>query len=885
MKLLLHNFFSSHFLKGVNTGYPLILRATKIERIETEFNGDFVKKMMPRLDYQALLQAANSVDERAASELPKELATDWENNDDFLRKLHSLLVNYEIVEGELECPESHRIFNIKEGIPNFLVGADEKLPGSVLVLSPRAVKRMTTSASVDFDYSGPPVCVSNGMALQLVSQFGIRSAWHAFLRMRGMKVNSEEANGAVDSLKYFHNKIGRLRREVGELKAQTGAEKEEQLLSENFDTFLVGSDSLELREGVEEYSEVDKKEFGEEMGNDDVRRRTSAKEGDEVGTDVFASESAEETAAATLLKVIKEQQQRLDQSKKGRMEDGQTESSSTVNVAVEKRENEWRKPTEKATLEQNRLLQKDEKRTQQSQEGRKEEIARRHAETIDDVVSLVLEKIRNNQPFEGELNMAPASSAAQMHLSSPTAAGTSKSFRGSAGGQRTPSNVSGHGKKQLREESAHGAEGTVQPQKQHFNTHTGNLSQMPSAGQSIVFLRGVKQMNSSKFTTTPSLAHQPMSKNDPAIIPGNLSEIIRASSSATNSAYAIPTRHPHHTVAGGAQVPQTIAAKLTSTQKKVPSQQQHQVHPQNQQQHLVIGGETSAELVVNGSGIPLDLAIQQGMTVQELIQTLKMVQQQETPDSSSSQEAVRQETQKFVHESSTKAKGTTSTPTKGKRRKEMPSEKGDAPEAKKQRNGRLAKQQTTPGGSGTEGEWKAEPPVVTNEDQKATPSRHQQEEMQQRLVERNKLTGQKKRADKLQTELDKSLDSVQLLQIDLACLKTDNNNLIAENIALKAENQQLRSKGSASCIHKKAVPSSTAIGMGGVGAAGALRGRKKANGRDGDGNGRNEKQKQSEKMPTLPERTRTPPPLSSELGRRQSKRICVARSQFMKAFY
>uniref|UniRef100_A0A183BM89 Homeobox protein prospero n=1 Tax=Globodera pallida TaxID=36090 RepID=A0A183BM89_GLOPA len=735
---------------------------------------------------------------------------------------------------------------------------------------------MTTSASVDFDYSGPPVCVSNGMALQLVSQFGIRSAWHAFLRMRGMKVNSEEANGAVDSLKYFHNKIGRLRREVGELKAQAGAEKEEQLLAENFDTFLVGSDSLELREGVEEYSEVDKKEFGEEMGNDDVKRTTSAKDGDEVGTDVCASESAEETAAATLLKVIKEQQQRLDQSKKGRLGDGQTESSSTVNVAVEKREDERRtKPTEKATLEQNRLLQKDEKRTQQSQEGRKEEIARRHAETIDDVVSLVLEKIRNNQPFEGELNMAPASSAAQMHLSSPTAAGTSKGFRGSAGGQRTPSNVSGHGKKQLKEESAHGAEGAVQPQKQHFNTHTGNLNQMPSAGQSILFLRGVKQMNSS---TAPSLAHQPMIKNDPATIPGNLSEIIRASSSATNSAYAIPTRHPHHIVAGGVQ-------------KKVPSQQQ--VHPQNQQQHLVIGGETSAELVVNGSGIPLDLAIQQGMTVQELIQTLKvqskqqqivfhqnpqMVQQQETPDSSSSQEAVRQEArngcnfkktkdfqiQKLVHESSTKAKGTTSTPTKGKRRKEMPSEKGeergqkyaegDAPRAKKQRNGRLAKQQqTTPGGAGTEGGGKAEPSVVTNEDQKATNSRHQQEEMQQRLgelevqlkkaqkqlaVERNKLTGQKKRADKLQTELDKANEG-----------------------QCKAENQQLRSKGSTSCIHKK------------------------ANGRDGDGKGRNEKQKQSEKVPTLPERTRTPPPLSSELGRRQSKRICVARSQFMKAFY
>jgi FtsZ-binding cell division protein ZapB len=55
----------------------------------------------------------------------------------------------------------------------------------------------------------------------------------------------------------------------------------------------------------------------------------------------------------------------------------------------------------------------------------------------------------------------------------------------------------------------------------------------------------------------------------------------------------------------------------------------------------------------------------------------------------------------------------------------------------------------------------------------------------QLAAEKNKSTSQKKRADKLQGELDKALDSIQLLQIDLACQKTDNNNLIGENIALK----------------------------------------------------------------------------------------------------
>lgn len=36
-----------------------------------------------------------------------------------------MLFNYDIIDGELECPESGRKFSIKEGIPNMLLKADE----------------------------------------------------------------------------------------------------------------------------------------------------------------------------------------------------------------------------------------------------------------------------------------------------------------------------------------------------------------------------------------------------------------------------------------------------------------------------------------------------------------------------------------------------------------------------------------------------------------------------------------------------------------------------------------------------------------------------------------------------------------------------------------
>lgn len=64
--------------------------------------------------------------------------------------------------------------------------------------------------SVDFDYNGPPVPVTNGTVLQLVSQFGIQNAWHAFLKLRGLNLPKEEAE-KVFPIKRFRDKIRRLK--------------------------------------------------------------------------------------------------------------------------------------------------------------------------------------------------------------------------------------------------------------------------------------------------------------------------------------------------------------------------------------------------------------------------------------------------------------------------------------------------------------------------------------------------------------------------------------------------------------------------------------------------------------------------------------------------
>lgn len=58
-------------------------------------------------------------------DIPKEFTEDIVSNQDTLQKLHHLLLEVDILEGQLECPETGRVFPIKDGIPNMLLNEDE----------------------------------------------------------------------------------------------------------------------------------------------------------------------------------------------------------------------------------------------------------------------------------------------------------------------------------------------------------------------------------------------------------------------------------------------------------------------------------------------------------------------------------------------------------------------------------------------------------------------------------------------------------------------------------------------------------------------------------------------------------------------------------------
>ncbi len=61
MKLITHNMLTSKILKNVVNGYPLKIVATKTEAKKLDFQPDFINRLMKRVDYKALYEAAHTV--------------------------------------------------------------------------------------------------------------------------------------------------------------------------------------------------------------------------------------------------------------------------------------------------------------------------------------------------------------------------------------------------------------------------------------------------------------------------------------------------------------------------------------------------------------------------------------------------------------------------------------------------------------------------------------------------------------------------------------------------------------------------------------------------------------------------------------------------------
>jgi len=112
-------------VKGISKRFPLLIKPAEggVRVVDQEFNPDFIRRMLGRIEWGALREAMEWLGH--AGKLPSEMPNEDESNDDILKAVHHALIEVEVIEGTLVCPESGREFPITNGIPNMLLNEDE----------------------------------------------------------------------------------------------------------------------------------------------------------------------------------------------------------------------------------------------------------------------------------------------------------------------------------------------------------------------------------------------------------------------------------------------------------------------------------------------------------------------------------------------------------------------------------------------------------------------------------------------------------------------------------------------------------------------------------------------------------------------------------------
>ena len=114
MRLLTHNSLKSP-VKDVAKGYPMKLEITDMEVRESDVKPDFMKGLLPGLDWEGVLVVAEAVGLKG---MPAKLNTAVLEDPSFLKAVHNLLLDIHVLNGTLVCPETGKRFPIVGEVPN-----------------------------------------------------------------------------------------------------------------------------------------------------------------------------------------------------------------------------------------------------------------------------------------------------------------------------------------------------------------------------------------------------------------------------------------------------------------------------------------------------------------------------------------------------------------------------------------------------------------------------------------------------------------------------------------------------------------------------------------------------------------------------------------------
>ncbi|TPX60749.1 hypothetical protein SpCBS45565_g07439 [Spizellomyces sp. 'palustris'] len=100
--------------------YPLELKGVELESLDAEYNEDFIRRLIPKLDWNVLVHTAFAL---GVAELPKELPD--VQDEAFLRKVHQVALETRVKEAQMVCNGCGHVYPIKDGVPNMLLQDSE----------------------------------------------------------------------------------------------------------------------------------------------------------------------------------------------------------------------------------------------------------------------------------------------------------------------------------------------------------------------------------------------------------------------------------------------------------------------------------------------------------------------------------------------------------------------------------------------------------------------------------------------------------------------------------------------------------------------------------------------------------------------------------------
>ena len=125
MKLSTHNLLVCNKNTCINNekNYPLIIKASKVNTVKSEFDEEKTKLFFDKMNKKALNEGCKDLN---ISKFDLEKIKEEQMQDkNVLEYLHNILFEVEIEEGNLVCANCGREYMIKRGIPDMVLKDDE----------------------------------------------------------------------------------------------------------------------------------------------------------------------------------------------------------------------------------------------------------------------------------------------------------------------------------------------------------------------------------------------------------------------------------------------------------------------------------------------------------------------------------------------------------------------------------------------------------------------------------------------------------------------------------------------------------------------------------------------------------------------------------------